>query len=437
MIAAREERQVPEPPVEQRHVDSTMKPALLLVSGRLVGFVAAFCIPIVLVRLFDQHDFGTYKQIFLIAATLYTVGQLGMAESLYYFLPHAPRDGARYATNALLALSLGGLVCLGALAAGAEPIGRALSNPDLPRYMPLLGVYLLLMLTSALLEVVMTSRKRFGLASWAYASLDLLRAGFLVLPVLLVPRLDWLLLGAVGFAALRCATVIGYLGWEFGGTLRPDGRLLRQQIAYALPFQLSAIVEIAQLNLHQYVVAHRFDPATFAIYSVGCLQIPLVEVVFTSVVNIMMVRMAEELRDGRAWAVHSIWHDTVRKLALLFFPVATLVLVAARPLIEFLFTDAYTAATPILMVSTLVLFIAPVAVDGALDLKRRRRRPHPHRRREGGCVGLPAEICDLRLDRRHPLTAPAVMPRTSQRCATKKARTTGIVETTPAAMSCP
>ena len=63
--------------------------------------------------------------------------------------------------------------------------------------------------------------------------------------------------------------------------------------------------------------------------------------------------------------------------------------------------------------------------------------PKPHRGREGGRVGLSAEIGDLWVDRRHPLTAPAVMPRTSQRCAAKKAMTTGIVETTPAAMSCP
>ena len=34
-------------------------------------------------------------------------------------------------------------------------------------------------------------------------------------------------------------------------------------------------VEVIQLNYHQYVVAARFDAATFAIYAIGCLQIPL------------------------------------------------------------------------------------------------------------------------------------------------------------------
>src|SRR5207247_2598907 len=78
-----------------------------------------------------------------------------------------------------------------------------------------------------------------------------------------------------------------------------DAALLRRQLAYAVPFQLSAIVEILQGNLHNYAVSHYFDAATFAIYSVGCLRIPLVDFVLNSVSNVMMVRMAEEIRDGR------------------------------------------------------------------------------------------------------------------------------------------
>ena len=38
-----------------------------------------------------RAEFGTYKQLFLIYATLFGVAQLGMAESLYYFIP---RDSA-------------------------------------------------------------------------------------------------------------------------------------------------------------------------------------------------------------------------------------------------------------------------------------------------------------------------------------------------------
>ena len=75
--------------------DEISKPALLLVAGRTVGFIAAFAIPVVLARTFDRSAFGTYKQLFLIYATLYGVAQLGAAESLYYFVPRQRTEAGR------------------------------------------------------------------------------------------------------------------------------------------------------------------------------------------------------------------------------------------------------------------------------------------------------------------------------------------------------
>jgi len=335
-------------------------------SGRAVGFVASFGIPIALVRIFDRADFGTYKQLFLIATTLYGIGQLGMAESLFYFLPKAPSGAARYVANAALSLAAGGLACLAALVLGGPALARWLGNPDLARHTTALGVYVMLWLASAALEIVMIARKRYRWASGLYGGLDVLRAACLVLPALVSSDLEWLVAGAVGFAAVRVAVTLAYFRREFGPELSPDVPLFRQQLAYAMPFALAGLVEIAQVNLHQYAVAYRFDAATFAVYAVGCLQVPLVELVTASLVNVMMVRMAEELRDGRPEAARAIWHDSARKLALLFVPLAALLMVAARPIMVFLFTARYAASAPIFLLSSLALLWPVLAVDGVL-----------------------------------------------------------------------
>ena len=95
-----------------RQTGSVFKPAFMLMSGRAVGFVVSFAIPVVLARLFDRSEFGTYKQLFLIFTTLYGIGQLGMAESLYYFLPTAPAARGSYLVNSLLCLGAAGALCL-------------------------------------------------------------------------------------------------------------------------------------------------------------------------------------------------------------------------------------------------------------------------------------------------------------------------------------
>jgi O-antigen/teichoic acid export membrane protein len=142
--------------------------------------------------------------------------------------------------------------------------------------------------------------------------------------------------------------------------------LLNKQLTYALPFQLAVLVETLQWNFHQYAVSYYFDAATFAIYAVGCLQIPLVEFLYTPASNVMMVRMSEAIRDGRNKALLPIWYDTTRKMALVFFPLVGLSLVASSDLIVFLFTESYRASVPIFMIWSTITLFATLQTDGVL-----------------------------------------------------------------------
>jgi O-antigen/teichoic acid export membrane protein len=339
---------------------------MTLMIGRTLGFAVAFCLPLILIRIFDQAEFGTYKQLFLIYTTLFGIAQLGMAESLYYFLPKAASERGRYVLNSTLALVIAGLLCVAGLVSARSSVSNWMSNSQLQPLLPFLGIFLLLMLTSAGLEIVMIARQRYPWASWSYALSDLARAAFCLLPVLVLPTLEVLLLGAIAFGLLRLGAAWWYLALEFGSGFRLDWQLLKQQLIYALPFEIYVLVHIVQENFHQYVVSYNFDAATFAIYAVGCLQIPLVDLVASSTANVMMVRMTEEIRDGRSNRVAAMWQDTTRKLALVFFPLVGLLLVNARELIVLLFTENYLASTPIFMVGSLSILLAVFPIDGVL-----------------------------------------------------------------------
>ena len=350
-----------------------LKPALLIIAGRIAGFLAAFITPLVLVRLFDLQTFGTYKQWFLLYFTILIITQLGMAESLLYFLPRASEDAGRYVMNSLLFLSAVGAAAAALLMLNAETIARWMSNPSLAPLIPLLAVYLLLMQASIGLETVMTARGSFRSAAIAYAVTDVTRAVFLIVPVLLVPSLRSLLLGAVAFAVLRFLYTVHYFGRSFGAGFRPDAACFTRQLVYALPFALAVVAHVAQDNLHQYAVSGLFDTATFAIYSVGCLQVPLVDLVATTVCNVMMVGMTNAIHEGRERDVIDLWHQTVRKLALVFFPLTALLLIGARDFIVMLFTDAYLASVPVFMIGVTAILFASVPVDGLLRVYAKTR----------------------------------------------------------------
>ncbi|HSL84797.1 MAG TPA: oligosaccharide flippase family protein, partial [Thermoanaerobaculia bacterium] len=298
----------------------TFRPALQLMGGRLVGFVATFFVPIVLVRVFAPEVFGTYKQLFLIYTTLYGLAQLGMAESLFYFLPLGPEKGGRYQVNSLLVLGGSGVAALAVLWLARDAIAGWLSNPDLAPYVPWIGLYLLLMLASAGLEIALLCQRRYLAATGTYAASDVLRAAVLVAPALFVGELRWLLVGAVAFAAVRLGVHLTVLLRGYGGELRPSRSLLREQLGYSMPFQAAVLVEVAHTNLHLYAVSYWFDAAVFAVYAVGCLQIPLVELAASSAGNVLMVGMGGALKDGDREQARTIWSATTRKLALLLVP---------------------------------------------------------------------------------------------------------------------
>jgi O-antigen/teichoic acid export membrane protein len=346
--------------------DAISRPAFLLVVGRTIGFAASFIIPVLLVRTFNQAEFGTYKQLFLIYGTLYGLAQFGMAESLYYFVPRKPREAGPYIANALITLAVAGALCVGFLIVAENRIAAWLSNPELADHVVLLGAFLVLMLLSAAFEIVMVARKQHLTAAWTYGASDLARTTLLVIPAFVHGGLRGVLWGGVAFAALRVAAMLHWLHREFGSDLRPNRTLWRYQLAYALPFALAVGIEVLQANLHSYVVASKFDAATFAIYAVGCLQIPLVDLITTSAANVMMVKMAEDgLHDHNETALE-LWHHTMVRLALLIFPLAVVLLLLARDVIVTLFTATYVASVPIFMAWTLTILPAVFCVDAVL-----------------------------------------------------------------------
>jgi O-antigen/teichoic acid export membrane protein len=352
--------------------DGMSRPALLLVAGRSAGFVASFAIPVVLARTFDRTAFGTYKQLFLIYTTLYGVAQLGAAESLYYFVPRKPGQAGRCVGNAIVTLALTAVLCAAVLVAGRGWIARWLANADIVGDLPLIGLFLAFTLASAAFEIVMVSRNQHARAACTYAASDLVRTALFVVPAIAIGSLRAVLVGATIFGAIRVGAMAVYLGREFGARLRIDTALWRNQLAYSLPFALAVGIDVVQANFHQWAVASRFDAATFAIYAVGCLQIPLVDLVSTSTANVMMVRMAEETGADERSSL-TLWHDTTERLASLIFPLAVFFLLVARPVIVFLFTPRYLASVPIFMIWCLMILPSAFTVDAVLRVYARTR----------------------------------------------------------------
>jgi O-antigen/teichoic acid export membrane protein len=318
---------------------------------------------------------GTHKTFYLLYPTLYGLAQLGMAESLYYFVPRANKERrpgvpgevgnvGRYVCNAALSLLVAGLAAFALVYVFQADIAAYFDNPAVFAIVVPLGLFLTLMLVGTVLEITMVSRKQHMSAAIAYALSDIGRTALFIIPALLLDSMQAVFYGAVAFAAIRLAVMLVVVARQYGAGFRPDFVLWRSQLGYALPFALAVSLEVILVSYHQYVVGGTVTREMFAIYMIGCMTIPLVDLIMTSTTSVMMVKMAEHSTDHRE--ALALFHETVSRLAFLIAPVAVGLAALAQPFIITLYTGVYAASAPIFTVWALTLLPAIFAVDAFL-----------------------------------------------------------------------
>ena len=324
-----------------------------------------------LARKLPPADYGTFKQIFLVFSTFYLILQGGIVQSLYYFIPREPARRMTWVFQALFVLTVTGLLSgAGILFFGAK-LSSLFSNPALEEFVPSLAFFTMLMLCGSYLEAALISEEKVAAGSTVLFFSEALRSLFILLPLLIHHTLSAIVHSLVAFSALRLLATLFYTGYNLFRRERArapifTGPTLKTQLAYCLPFGAAIVVDVLQINLHQYAVAYLFDAATFAFYSVGMLQIPVVDLIYTPMSQLLIVRMGRLLREGSPEERLALWVDMTRRLALLFFPMAIFFCLISNDLILLFFTETYLNSVPLFRIAVMAIFLSAFLTDGML-----------------------------------------------------------------------
>ncbi len=341
---------------------SLLRQSTALLIGRGLGFAFSFGVPLILVRALDQSTFGQYKQYYLIATTAAQIGALGLPWSLFYFLPAEGARRGRYVTGALSLLSLLGLVVFLLAVLFGPRLANWMSAPDLGRVMPLLGLYAALTLSTQFAEDLAVIEQRPRTAAAMLFLSEASRVSLLVGAVLVWGTIQAIAWASIVHALLRGAYLACYSAHLYGRHLKDvTPSVCVDLLRYAIPFGGAVAVETAQGYLHQYYVAGVSPPAMFAVYAVGCFQVPIANIVYTGVADVALVRATEYAKGGEGEALVRLYRDVVRLLSAFFVPTYLFVMVFASVTIRVLFTASYLAATPVLLVFATTLLLLPPA----------------------------------------------------------------------------
>ncbi len=331
----------------------------LLTISRAAGALLNSLVGFLIVRHLTQSDYGTFRQVYLLYATLLPIADLGLTESLYYFVTLSPGQHVALIRRVLLAIGVVQILIGGALLFQAGAIARFLNNPELASLMGLLTLFLGFSAVARCWETELIAANRTPLASLVIFGSEALKVVLMAAAVMIFASLVWLVWALVFAAAAKCvAFVVSLIVDSEAGTVERRALApLRQQLHYGIALWIPGVIRLLSLQAHQYIVGHYSLPATFAIYSVACFQVPFLGMLSVSISEVFLVRATQCWSRGERQELYSLWQGTCRKALLFYIPVATALAALAHPVITLLFTRRYAASAPLfaMMVFTVVL----------------------------------------------------------------------------------
>lgn len=321
-------------------------------------------LPLFLSRQLSRTEFGVYKQVFLVLNTAINILPLGFHMSAFYFLPREPRHRGQIVYNILLFNVLtGSLGCLALILFPQLP-GRIFHSAQVAALSPYLGLMILFWVVSAFLEAAVVANQETHVATVLIVGVQFSKTALLLAAAIFFSTIQSLVFAAILQGMLQTLVLVLYLKMRFPGFWRGfQWPVLREQLSYALPFGLAGTLFGIQLDLHNYVVANQFSAEMFAVYSIGCFQLPLIGILSESVTSVMIPRVSALQKNDETQEIICLAARAMRKLALVFLPIYFFLLATGPDFLTFLFTQRYRQSWPVFAIYLTMVPLQIVLVD--------------------------------------------------------------------------
>ena len=339
---------------------SLVHQAFFLLVGRVIAFAFMFFLPVFLVRIFSKHDFGLYRQFFLLFYAIFSLMQFGMTISLPSVIPRYREETPSIVSNTtFFLLAVGTFI---ALVGGCVWLGGWWwqSTSELVALAGVLGVFSGLMVASSGFETLLIVEERSQHAALVIVLWDLGRGAFLLFGAWWTRSLEVALWLMASVALVRYGAYLWYLrkryqlGWHW---VRRSSFVNQSRLAFPMMMQTAA--HLIEVNLDRYMVMYFYTKSAFAVYTVGSFQIPLVDMVFTSIASVILPRLSEYFGAKEYEKMLVLWNEAIRKSALVLLPLFSVVFLVRKEFMLIIFTEKYASSIPIF---TVYLFMIPTYI---------------------------------------------------------------------------
>jgi O-antigen/teichoic acid export membrane protein len=230
--------------------------AFWLTASKFIAVLLNIGLPILLVRLMAQAEYGVYKEAFLFVGTATNVATFGVGMSAFYFMPRYPERGGQIALNILVYNFVAGWIPLVVLAFYPQILKALFRTDALGPLAILLGFLVLVTLTSSLVQQIPTALQDVRYSTIFIVGTQLVRAVMVAAAALLFRSVKSLIIATILNQLFSIAVLFWYLHGRFPRFWTHfDWPFFKQQLAYALPYGAFGLLWVIQKDLDNYFVS--------------------------------------------------------------------------------------------------------------------------------------------------------------------------------------
>jgi len=352
---------------------STRKQILQLGIANGVDALFRFFVPILLVRILSQEDYGYYRYFWLLVSTMMIFAPMGMSRSLLYFLPRSSADlRVRFVSQTLLYLVIAGLVASFVVSPWSNLLSDEFQNvSNQPLLVP---GFILLWVVASLIDILPSAEQDIGKQAVIIMVLTFVRSLFIVVTAYITRDVQTVYLMLLVFAALKATLLVYYYLKRYGaGIFYINRAQLGEQLRYAVPFGLTGTINKLRRRVEQWVVALYFTSSVFAVFSIVVSVSLLMATIRRTIGNVIMPKMSRMESSGDTKKMLLLNSKANVAIAAIQFPISAFIGFYAEPIVTMLYTDAYAAAAPVLKIYVIGLAVMAIEMSTVLMILKQGR----------------------------------------------------------------
>lgn len=343
-------------------VSKTEKALALSIAG-VVNTLLSLLLSMASARVLTKAEIAVNSQTLLAYTTFASFLTLGITSGIYYHLANNEDRKRAVVNESMTLIALASLVyALFILFGGNRLLAVVFKNPAIENLLYFIIPYALIITPTSVLSCVCVYENRLrwnAILSTARTFLTLL----IVSAVMLIYRTGASMVVSrvavsIGFALFSVFLTYGYILPRDDAA--PKWGSMKRLLAISVPLGVASMIGTISLSLDKWIVSAMLNPETFAVYTKGAYELPFISTITGAIGTVILVDMTKAAKAGDYDTALSLFRHAAEKTSLLLLPLMVLCLSLARPLILFLFTDAFVDAIPIFMVYLLYIPVRTV-----------------------------------------------------------------------------